>query len=83
MVGAATTGCTMARSASVVSTSRLSQSTGKADAGVSIPHESGDDYTRYLEAGSIADYARKYNIENVPFVQKLFQNPAYTDFRGR
>ena len=58
----------------------LSQSTGKADAGVSIPHGSGDDYTRYLEAGSAGDYARKYNIEGVPFVQKLFQNPAYTDF---
>ncbi|HJP69780.1 MAG TPA: CocE/NonD family hydrolase [Sphingomicrobium sp.] len=58
----------------------LSQSTGKADAGVSIPHGSGDDYTRYLEAGSISDYADKYNIENVPFIQKLFQNPAYTEF---
>ena len=58
----------------------LSQSTGKADAGASIPHGSGDDYTRYLEAGSIGDYARAYNIENVPFVQKLFQNPAYTEF---
>ena len=58
----------------------LSQSTGKADAGVSIPHGSGDDYTRYLEAGSVGDYARKYNIENIPFVQKLFQNPAYGAF---
>ena len=58
----------------------LSQSTGKADAGVSIPHGSGDDYTRYLDAGSIGDYAQKYNIENVPFVQQLFQNPAYTEF---
>ena len=58
----------------------LSQSTGKADAGVSIPHGSSDDYTRYLEAGSIGDFADKYNIENVPFIQKLFQNPAYTQF---
>ena len=58
----------------------LSQSTGKADAGVSIPHGSGDDYTRYLQAGSIGDYADKYNIEDVPFIQKLFQNPTYTQF---
>jgi putative CocE/NonD family hydrolase len=58
----------------------LGQSTGKADAGASIPHGTGDDYTRYLEAGSMADYARKYDIENIPFVQKLMQNPAYTDF---
>jgi putative CocE/NonD family hydrolase len=58
----------------------LSQSTGKADAGASVPVGTGDDYTRYLEAGSMADYARKYQIENVPFVQKLMQNPAYTEF---
>jgi putative CocE/NonD family hydrolase len=58
----------------------LGQSTGKADAGASIPAGPGDDYTRYLEAGSMADYARKYRIENVPFVQKLMQNPAYTQF---
>ena len=58
----------------------LSQSTGKADAGASLPVGTGDDYTRYLEAGSMADFARKYQIENVPFVQKLMQNPAYTEF---
>jgi putative CocE/NonD family hydrolase len=58
----------------------LSQSTGKADAGASIPVGPGDDYTNFLEPGSMADYARKYAIESVPFVQKLFQNPAYTEF---
>jgi putative CocE/NonD family hydrolase len=58
----------------------LGQSTGKADAGASMPIGTGDDYSRYLEAGSVADYARKYQVENVPFVQKLFQNPAYTEF---
>ena len=40
----------------------------------------GDDYTRYLEAGSMGDYARRLGIEHYPFVQKLFQNPAYTEF---
>jgi putative CocE/NonD family hydrolase len=58
----------------------LSQSTGKADAGASIPRGTGDDYTFYLEAGSMADFARAYRIDNVPFVQKLMQNPAYTEF---
>jgi putative CocE/NonD family hydrolase len=58
----------------------LSQSTGKADAGAALPVGVGDDYRRYLEAGSMADYARLYHIETVPFVQKLMQNPAYTDF---
>ena len=37
----------------------VGQSTGKADASASIPGGPGDDYTRYLEAGSMADYARK------------------------
>ena len=58
----------------------VGQSTGKAEAGASIPHGPGDDYTRYLEAGSMGDYGRKYNVENIPFSQKLMQNPAYTEF---
>ncbi|MFL6746867.1 MAG: CocE/NonD family hydrolase [Sphingomicrobium sp.] len=57
----------------------VSQSTGKAE-GSGLAKGPGDDYTRYLEAGSMADYARRLNIENYPFVQKLFQNPAYTEF---
>jgi uncharacterized protein len=40
----------------------------------------GDDYTRWLEAGSTADYARQWAIDQYPFIQKLFQHPAYTDF---
>jgi uncharacterized protein len=58
----------------------LSQSTGKAESGASVPVGTGDDYTRYLLAGSMDDYARAYGLEDIPFVQKLFQNPAYTDF---
>jgi putative CocE/NonD family hydrolase len=58
----------------------VGQSTGKAEAGAEIPHGAGDDYTRYLEAGSMADYAAKYGITHYPFVQKLMQNPAYTEF---
>lgn len=40
----------------------------------------GDDYTRYLEAGSVGDFARKWGLVAAPFVNKLIQNPAYTDF---
>lgn len=40
----------------------------------------GDQYTRYLEAGSTGDFVRQWGLENVPFVQKLMQNPAYTAF---
>ena len=55
------------------------QSTAKAE-GPGLALGTGDDYTRYLQAGSMADYARRLGIEHYPFVQKLFQNPAYTDF---
>ena len=57
----------------------VDQSTAKAE-GRGLAFGTGDDYTRYLEAGSMGDYARKYHVENVPFVQKLMQNPAYTEF---
>ena len=57
----------------------VAMSTKKAEGG-GLAVGPGDDYTRYLEAGSMGDYARKLGIENYPFVQKLFQNPAYTDF---
>jgi putative CocE/NonD family hydrolase len=57
----------------------VEQSTAKAE-GNGVATGTGDDYTRYLEAGSMADYARRLKIEHYPFVQKLFQNPAYTDF---
>ncbi len=57
----------------------VSQSTGKAE-GSGLAVGPGDDYTRYLKAGSMGDYARKLGIEHYPFVQKLMQNPAYTEF---
>jgi len=57
----------------------VSQSTGKGDC-CNIAPGPGDDYTRYLEAGSMGDYAQRLNITNAPFVQKLMQNPAYTEF---
>jgi putative CocE/NonD family hydrolase len=57
----------------------VSQSTAKAeDGGVAVG--TGDDYTRYLKAGSVGDYARRLRIDNYPFVRKLMDNPAYTDF---
>jgi len=40
----------------------------------------GDHYTRYLEAGSVADFAKMLGIEQVPGVRKFLENPAYTDF---
>ena len=57
----------------------LEQSTAKGgSAGLALG--AGDDYERFLAAGSVADFARAQGIDQVPFIQKLFQNPAYTDF---
>jgi len=57
----------------------VSQSTAKAE-GSGIARGPGDDYSYYLQAGSMGDLARHLGIEQYPFVQKLFQNPAYTEF---
>ncbi len=57
----------------------VEQSTGKAE-GAGAAEGVGDDYTRFLEAGSTGDYARHWGYDKYPFVQKLMQNPAYTDF---
>jgi putative CocE/NonD family hydrolase len=58
----------------------VEQSTDKANAGAQIGFGVGDDYTRYLESGSSGDYARKWGIDLFPGMQKLLQNPAYTEF---
>jgi uncharacterized protein len=39
-----------------------------------------DDYDNYLRAGSAADYARKFGLDKLPFVRKLFEHPAYDRF---
>ena len=46
----------------------VSQSTAKAE-GKGLATGTGDDYTRYLEAGSMGDYARRLNIDHYPFVR--------------
>jgi putative CocE/NonD family hydrolase len=45
-----------------------------------VPSGGGDDYTKYLQAGSTGDYARAYGMDGFPFYQKVAQNPAYTKF---
>ena len=57
----------------------VAQCTGKADGG-KFQAGLGDDYSRYLEAGSTGDYIRKWGFDQYPFLQKVMQNPAYTDF---
>jgi putative CocE/NonD family hydrolase len=57
----------------------VAQSTAKAEGG-RLAVGVGDDYTRYLEAGSTGDYAHQWGIDQYPFAQKLMRNPAYTNF---
>ena len=73
-------GSTTARSASARSTISVGQGTDKGDGGGESALGVGDDYTRYLEAGSAGDFARKMGHREVPVVRKLLENPAYTDF---
>ena len=58
----------------------VAQSTDKAESDSAPAVGAGDDYESYLAAGSSGDYARKWGIDQYPFMQKLMQNPAYTDF---
>ena len=57
----------------------VGQSTGKAD-GTPIPSGVGDDYSRYLDAGSAGDFMRKWGVDQYPSGRKILQNPAYTAF---
>jgi putative CocE/NonD family hydrolase len=55
-------------------------STDKGKGGGEFAVGGGDDYTRYLEAGSAADVAKLLGIMHYPGVRKFLDNPAYTDF---
>ena len=58
----------------------IGQATRKAEGGGEFALGGGDDYTRYLQAGSVADFAKMLGIEQYPSVRKFLENPAYTDF---
>ncbi len=56
------------------------QSTAKAEDGIGPAVGVGDDYERYLEAGSTGNYIRKWGFDIYPFLKKVIENPAYTPF---
>jgi uncharacterized protein len=58
----------------------VGQGTNKANGGGDFALGAGDDYTLYLQAGSMADFAKMLGIEKFPGVRKFLDNPAYTDF---
>jgi putative CocE/NonD family hydrolase len=58
----------------------VGRSIAKGDGDTVVPVGAGDDYSHFLDAGSIGDYARRWGIDQFPFIQKLMRNPAYTPF---
>lgn len=58
----------------------LGQGFNKGNGGGEFALGSGDDYTRYLEAGSMDDFVRSVGAQDVPGIRKFLENPAYTDF---
>jgi hypothetical protein len=58
----------------------VGQATNKAEGGGEFALGVVDDFTRYLEAGSVADFAKMLRIEHYPGVRKFLENPAYTEF---
>ena len=54
--------------------------TTDAGSGGPVPSGGSDDYLKYLRAGSIGDYARRYGVDKFPFYRKAAENPAYTGF---
>ena len=49
-------------------------------AGSEIPREAFDDYTNFLQAGSVGDYARAAGLDQIPFYNKVTEHPAYDEF---
>src|SRR3546814_16197365 len=58
----------------------LEMSLDKGAAGTTPPTGVGDQYTRYLHAGSSGDFVRPWGLEAVPFVPTLLTNPASSAF---
>lgn len=58
----------------------LGQGFNKGNGGGSFALGDGDQYTRYLEAGSMGDFMKAMGADQIPSIRKFLENPAYTDF---
>ena len=54
----------------------VEQSTAKGEAGGPV-YPPGDDYTHYLQDGSMGDHAKKYGMDTYPFNRLILEHPAY------
>jgi putative CocE/NonD family hydrolase len=48
--------------------------------GKDIPREGLDDYTNFLRAGSVGDFAKATGLDQIPFYRKVTEHPAYDEF---
>ncbi|MGZ6015315.1 MAG: CocE/NonD family hydrolase [Phenylobacterium sp.] len=49
-------------------------------AGSEIPRAAFDDYTNFLDGGSVGDYAAAAGLDQIPFYNKVTEHPAYDEF---
>jgi putative CocE/NonD family hydrolase len=54
--------------------------TSRRGEGVSVPHQSRDDYTNYLQAGSANDFAKSEGVDQLPLWHVMVDHPAYDGF---
>lgn len=45
-----------------------------------VPMGDSDEYAEYLQAGSSADYTRRWGIDHLPAVRKMLAHPAYDEY---
>jgi putative CocE/NonD family hydrolase len=57
-----------------------SQQTAKRDAGEAVPRGAFDDYETFRQAGSAGDYVRAHGLDQLPWVRKMMEHPAYDAF---
>jgi hypothetical protein len=56
------------------------EQTGQTGEGKSVTRVNNDDYTEFLEAGSVGDYARAHGLDVLPFMRDLDAHQAYDAF---
>jgi len=54
--------------------------TAQRGSGLAIPRQGYDDYSNFLRAGSVGDYARAHGLEQLAFWRKLEEHAAYDRF---
>src|ERR1043166_2847542 len=55
----------------------IAAQTGQKGDGNHVAIGGADVYAAYLRAGSAGDFARAYRLDQLPFIRKLMEHPAY------